>query len=1270
MMKRILCAGLCICMILSMIPTTVFAADGESEGVTEMSENAVYVTDAPYNAVGDGVANDRKAIQKAIDDMHDAGGGKVIFPKDTLFSSGNIILRSNVELHFEDGALLKQNTDKYEYVRPVGEGKYEYYIPLYGRNFTSVNYKYGHTWYHNYPFIYAGEGTENVKITGNGTIEMTRGEYDNGDDTICVCPIGFYRVKNFVVSDITITKYCTYAMMPYTCNDGLIKNVKINKAEFGSGDGISLMNSQNIRITECELVTNDDGIYIFSSYNDPRGGTWWSSENPQPSMNIEIDHNKGTVTWTDTKALGFILWGAGCPDQSLVEVKNIYIHDNEFNTMGIWDNHPYDTETFTAPVKNIRFENNIIGTVQNNFKGIPISDIYGYDCMKEMRNGDFEKTGEAYWVTVKNDDDASAGAAKDDVGQEGTWYGYIDKLDQGDAKLYQGIKLETNKPYVFRARVQSSGDTCRMFVRDQVTQEIIASKAFSNTSWEDVALTFEIPKTGNYQIGIERGNATKGWARIDSAEVEVYSLREQTIFTTQVPTDFDEVNTDAGKTAEYELGTRFSARKAGWINKVRMYTYVNESGKHSVSIWDYDNNEIVAGPYEWNVTKGIQGWQEFELPEPLYIQGNKSYVVSVSNGESLYYARGKSSDNGFATPIINGDLITYTDSGLFTTEMGTMPNKANKTVSYFRDVVFVPEQTVFTSQLPDDFDTELRNSYNLGMRFQSKMPGEIIKARMYTHENESGIHVVRIWDYATKTVIAGPYNWDVQTGTTGWQEFELPQPLKIEAGKDYMISITNGTKSYYARGKSTVNNFSAPIQSGDLITYVGSGYYSTDVNAMPNVSNRNYNYFRDIVFMPGELDRSELQSAIDEAKDLQRGDYTEETWVAFQDALTQANKTLSRPDNDVTQLDINEATTALNAASDALIVKIPESGIVFTDTNLVYDGTEKTPSVVVKNGNVVIAAEEYDVTYTDNVNAGTATATITAKDGSFYGIKTFEIGKAKITITVDDKEAFTGAAKPEFTYAVSGLCSNDVLLTEPTISCDCNMKTAGTFDIVASGADAGENYTIKYLSGTLILEVEPKGTWHLNSVGWWYENVDGSYACNCLQKIDGEYYYFNAAGYMVTGWQSIGGEWYFFNGSGAMVTGWLLDGNTWYYMNEVGVMLTGWQYIEGEWYFFNGSGAMLTGWLLSGSTWYYLDASGAMVTGLQVIGGEGYYFTEDGAMVTGWVQIGYDWYYFNGSGAMVTNQWVGNYYLLADGTMATNMWIGNYYVGADGAWVA
>ena len=1076
MKKRILSVILCVCMMLTLIPTIAFASDDGTSG-TEKS-NTVNVMEAPYSAKGDGATDDREAIQSAIDYVHNAGGGTVTLPAGKTFLSGNIILKSNVTLHFEDGAKIKQNTNQNAYVKAVGN-TYESYLPLYGRNMENVEYKYGHTWYHNYPFIYAGEGTENVKITGNGTIEMTKGSKSNGDDTICVCPVGFYRVKNFEISDITITKYCTYAIMPYTCNDGLIKNVKINNPEFGSGDGISLMNSQNIRITGCELTTNDDGIYIFSSYNDPRGGTWWSSDNPQPSKNIEIDHNKGTVTWTDTKAIGLILWGAGCPDQSLVEVSNVYIHDNEFNTMGIWDNHPYDDATNTVPMKNIRFENNTIGTVQSNFYTIPMSDVYGYDCMTEMRNGDFEKTGEAYWVL--DGEEGSAGAANDSVGQEGTYYGFINNLDKGDAKIYQGIKLEKGTTYEFTANVQTSGATCQMFVRDQKTGTLIESKEFSNTNWSEETMTFDVPETGNYQIGIERGNATNGWARIDSAEINVGTAntqREQTIFTTQTPTDFD-----PNKSGSYDLGTLFSAQKAGWITKVRIYTHESESGKYAVRIWDHEKQEVIAGPYEWNITAGTTGWQEFELPEPLHIEAGKKYVVSVPNGNKQYYARGKSAPNDFSTPILNGDLITYTTSGLFSTSIGSMPSRNNKTMSYFRDVVFVPEQTIFTTQVPTDYDTELKNNYDLGTRFQSKMSGKITKVRIYTHENESGTHVVRIWDYEKQEVIAGPYNWDVTAGTTGWQEFELPEALSIEAGKDYMVSVTNGNKSYYARGKNPSNNFEAPILNGDLVTYVGSSYYTTSVGSMPNKSNRNMNYFRDIVFVPGSLDRSALQSEVDANKNRQQGSYTDNTWKTFQDALTEAEKLLQKNSNATTQVEVDEMTKTLqNAASGLALAKtVTDPVIELSESKYVYDGKEKTPDVVVKDGDTVIPASEYEVKFSNHLNVGTATVAIVDKEGGSYnvsGTKTFSISAAPVTIKAENKEANTGDKKPELTYTISGLLNDDKLVKEPTLSCDTDMEKAGEFDIVVSGADAGENYTITYEKGTLYVtekSISPDG---------------------------------------------------------------------------------------------------------------------------------------------------------------------------------------------------
>ena len=71
-----------------------------------------------------------------------------------------------------------------------------------------------------------------------------------------------------------------------------------------------------------------------------------------------------------------------------------------------------------------------------------------------------------------------------------------------------------------------------------------------------------------------------------------------------------------------------------------------------------------------------------------------------------------------------------------------------------------------------------------------------------------------------------------------------------------------------------------------------------------------------------------------------------------------------------------------------------------------YDGTEKKPSVVVKDGEKVIPDSEYSVSYIDNINAGTATVTITDEAGGNYdvsGSKAFTINKGAYNGTVEKK---------------------------------------------------------------------------------------------------------------------------------------------------------------------------------------------------------------------------------------------------------------------------
>ena len=64
-----------------------------------------------FGAVGDGVANDTAAIQKAID-----AGGAVYFPRGT-YRTGSIYLRSNGGLELAPDASLVASTDSADYNR-------------------------------------------------------------------------------------------------------------------------------------------------------------------------------------------------------------------------------------------------------------------------------------------------------------------------------------------------------------------------------------------------------------------------------------------------------------------------------------------------------------------------------------------------------------------------------------------------------------------------------------------------------------------------------------------------------------------------------------------------------------------------------------------------------------------------------------------------------------------------------------------------------------------------------------------------------------------------------------------------------------------------------------------------------------------------------------------------------------------------------------------------------------------------------------------------
>ncbi len=67
-----------------------------------------------YGAKGDKQANDKSAIQQAVDDCHQAGGGTVVVPSGD-YLTGTIRLKDHVTLQLEAGATLWGSTDRTDY---------------------------------------------------------------------------------------------------------------------------------------------------------------------------------------------------------------------------------------------------------------------------------------------------------------------------------------------------------------------------------------------------------------------------------------------------------------------------------------------------------------------------------------------------------------------------------------------------------------------------------------------------------------------------------------------------------------------------------------------------------------------------------------------------------------------------------------------------------------------------------------------------------------------------------------------------------------------------------------------------------------------------------------------------------------------------------------------------------------------------------------------------------------------------------------------------
>ena len=152
----------------------------------------------------------------------------------------------------------------------------------------------------------------------------------------------------------------------------------------------------------------------------------------------------------------------------------------------------------------------------------------------------------------------------------------------------------------------------------------------------------------------------------------------------------------------------------------------------------------------------------------------------------------------------------------------------------------------------------------------------------------------------------------------------------------------------------------------------------------------------------------------------------------------------------------NNDVTYVNGTLTITSKTVSSPTITLSETSYTYDESAKEPTVTVKDGETTISSDEYTVSYSNNTNVGTATVTITDKEGGNYivsGSTTFAISAADGSLTAPTGNTglvYTGDAQDLITAGST---------TTGTLQYSLDGTNYGT--TIPQGTDANE-YTVYY----------------------------------------------------------------------------------------------------------------------------------------------------------------------------------------------------------------
>lgn len=256
---------------------------------------------ADFGAVSDGVSLNTKAFADAIDYLSSKGGGTLNVPSGVWYT-GPIVMKSNINLHLEGGALILFSGDEslYETIYTVYEG-YEAYrtqSPIYGENLENIAItgegvidgngaewrqvkrdktnagqwkrfvqKGGivvndNTWYPSQGYI------DGEKI-GKDLKGLSKEEADKIKRYLRPVMLKFVKCKNVYLQGVLFQNSPAWNLHPLMCENLIIDGVAVRNPEYAqNGDGLDVESCKNVIIYRTTLDVGDDAICLKSGKDE------------------------------------------------------------------------------------------------------------------------------------------------------------------------------------------------------------------------------------------------------------------------------------------------------------------------------------------------------------------------------------------------------------------------------------------------------------------------------------------------------------------------------------------------------------------------------------------------------------------------------------------------------------------------------------------------------------------------------------------------------------------------------------------------------------------------------------------------------------------------------------------------------------------------------------------------------------------------------------------------------------------------------------------